>query len=232
VTASPKWTAARVSPAHEWSRSGTLIETPIMPAIDWDEHYKSGNPPWETGQPSAELRRVVAEERIQPGAAIDLGCGSGINSIWLAQQGYDVTGVDFNALAIDKARERAVLAGARVKFEQVDVLNFPDGFGPFPFFFDRGCYHAVRRDDVGAYLRTLEKITAPGSVGLVLTGNAKEPSPEGQGPPVVSEKEIRAELGSLFEITRLREFRFDVNEQLGTAPLAWSCLLKRGKSGA
>ena len=189
-----------------------------MPAIDWDEHYKSGNPPWETGQPSAELRRVVAEERIQPGAAIDLGCGSGINSVWLAQQGFDVTGVDFNALAIDKARERAVLAGARVKFEQVDVLNFPDGFGPFPFFFDRGCYHAVRRDDVRAYLRTLEKITAPGSVGLVLTGNAKEPSPEGQGPPVVSEEEIRAELGSLFEITRLREFRFDVNEQLGTAP--------------
>ena len=65
-----------------------------MPAIDWDEHYKSGNPPWETGQPSAELRRVVAEERIQPGAAIDLGCGSGINSIWLAQQGFDVTGAD------------------------------------------------------------------------------------------------------------------------------------------
>jgi hypothetical protein len=44
---------------------------------------------------------------------------------------------------------------------------------------------------------------------------------------VVSEEEIRAELGSLFEITRLREFRFDVNEKLGTAPLAWSCLLRR-----
>ena len=90
-----------------------------------------------------------------------------------------------------------------------------------------GCYHAVRRDDVGAYLRTLEKITSPGSVGLVLTGNAKEPSPEGQGPPVVSEEEIRAELGSLFEITLFCEFRFDVNEQLGTAPLAWSCLSRR-----
>jgi SAM-dependent methyltransferase len=198
-----------------------------MPAIDWDEHYKSGNPPWETGQPSAELRRVVAQESIIPGAAIDLGCGSGINAIWLAQQGFDVTGVDFNELAIRQAQERATSAHARVNFVVADLLDFPDGFGPYRFFFDRGCYHAVRRDDVKAYLRTLEKITAPGSVGLVLTGNAKEPSPEGQGPPVVSEEEIRAELGSLFEITRLREFRFDVNEKLGTAPLAWSCLLRR-----
>jgi SAM-dependent methyltransferase len=198
-----------------------------MPAIDWDEHYKSGNPPWETGQPSAELRRVVAQESILPGAAIDLGCGSGINAVWLAQQGFDVTGVDFNELAIKQARERAKTAGVKVKFVVADLLNVPDGYGPFPFFFDRGCYHSVRQDDVKAYLRTLEKITAPGSVGLVLTGNSKEPSPEGQGPPVVSEEEIRAELGSLFEITRLREFRFDVNEKLGTAPLAWSCLLKR-----
>jgi len=203
-----------------------------MPTTDWDEHYKSGNPPWETGQPSAELRRVVAEQRIQPGAAIDLGCGSGINSIWLTQQGFDVTGVDASELAIEQARRRAAAAGARVKFVVADLAKFPEGYGTYPFFFDRGCYHAVRRDDAQGYLRTLAKITAPGSVGLVLTGNAKEPSPEGQGPPVVSEEEIRAELGSLFEIVRLSEFRFDVNEKLGTAPLAWSCLLRRGGGNA
>ena len=203
-----------------------------MSAIDWDEHYQSGTPPWETGQPSAELRRVVAQEGIQPGAAIDLGCGSGINSVWLAHQGFDVTGVDFNRLAIMKARERAAAAGVRVNFVVADLLDFPDGFGPFPFFLDRGCYHAVRAIDVKGYLRTLERITAEGSIGLVLAGNAKETPPEGQGPPVVSEEEIRAELGSMFEITHLREFRFDVNEQLGTAPLAWSCLLRRGKGAA
>jgi SAM-dependent methyltransferase len=198
-----------------------------MPTTDWNEHYKSGTPPWETGQPSAELRRVVAQESIQPSAAIDLGCGSGINSVWLAQQGFDVTGVDVSPLAIEQARRRAAAAGVRVSFVLSDLLKLPANLGPYPFFFDRGCYHAVRRDDAQGYLRTLAKITAPGSVGLVLTGNAKEPSPEGQGPPVVSEEEIRAELGSLFEITALREFRFDVNEQLGTSPLAWSCLLRR-----
>ncbi len=200
-----------------------------MPNTDWNEHYKSGTPPWETGQPSAELRRVVAQESIQPSAVIDLGCGSGINAVWLAQQGFDVTGVDVSPLAIEQARRRAEAAGVRVNFVLADLVNLPDGLGPYPFFFDRGCYHAVRRDNVQGYLRTLEKITAPGSVGLILTGNAKEPSPEGQGPPVVSEEEIRAELGSHFEITRLREFRFDVNEQLGTTPLAWSCLLRRGR---
>jgi SAM-dependent methyltransferase len=197
-----------------------------MPEHDWSMHYQSGAPPWETGQPSQELARVIAEEKIQPCRVIDLGCGSGINAIWLAQQGFDVTGVDVTPLAIEKARQRAAAAGASVRFVLDDVLNLQDRYEPFPFFFDRGCYHAVRTLDVQAYLRTLEKLTVPGSLGLVLTGNAREPPPAGQGPPVVSGEELHAEWEPRFEIVRLREFRFDATES-GFAPLAWSCLLRR-----
>jgi SAM-dependent methyltransferase len=198
-----------------------------MREIGWEQHYQSGHPPWETGQPSLELARVIAEEKIQPCRVIDLGCGSGINAVWLAQQGFDMTGVDVTPLAIDRARERAAAAGMKVRFVLADLLDLQEEFQPFPFFFDRGCYHAVRDPGVQAYLRTLKRITAPGSLGLVLTGNAKEPSPPGQGPPVVSEDELHAELGSTFEIVRLREFRFDTAEPGGPAPLAWSCLVRR-----
>jgi hypothetical protein len=59
----------------------------------------------------------------------------------------------------------------------------------------------------------------------VLAGNAHEPHEP--GPPVVSEEEIRAELGSLFDIVGLREFRFDQVEQGGGPFLGWSCLLRR-----
>ena len=198
-----------------------------MPAIDWDVHYQSGNPPWETGQPSAELARVIAEEKIRPGRVIELGCGSGINAVWLAQQGFDVTGVDFNRLAIDKARERAAAAGVTVRFLLGDVLDWKEDCEPFPFFFDRGCYHSVRDVDVRAYVTTLKRVTAPGSIGLILAGNALEPHAPGQGPPQVSAEELHAELEPAFKIVRLREFRFDT---LGTgmpAFLAWSCLLRR-----
>jgi methyl halide transferase len=194
-------------------------------AIDWNEHYQSGQPPWETGEPSSELGRVIAEEQIEPCRVIELGCGSGINAVWLAQQGFDVTAVDFNELAIERARRRAIDAGVTVRFEQADVLNLPDGWEPFPLFFDRGCYHAVRLIDVQSYIRSLSRVTAAAALGLLLAGNAKEP--QEPGPPVVSEEELHAELEPAFQIVRLREFRFDATEGEGTPPLAWSCLVRR-----
>ena len=113
-----------------------------------------------------------------------------------------------------------------VNFIVADVLKPPtDLAGPFDFFFDRGCYHVVRREDVTAYLETLHRLTRPGTVGLVLTGNAREP--HDPGPPVVAEEQIRAELGRLFDIVHLREFRFDQVEADGTRFLGWSCLLRR-----
>jgi SAM-dependent methyltransferase len=198
-----------------------------MPEPNWSEHYKSGTPPWETGQPSAELARVLAEERITPCRVIELGCGSGINAVWLAQQGFNVTGVDLTPLAIERARRRAADAGMSVRFVLGDVLNLPAEKDPFPFFFDRGCYHAVRQIDAAAYVQSLQRVTAPGALGLILTGNAREPSPPGQGPPVVSAEELHAELEPAFQIVHLREFRFDVHTNEERGPLAWSCWLRR-----
>jgi methyl halide transferase len=192
----------------------------------WDRRYREGDSPWDTGQPSGELLRVVREEKIAPCRALELGCGTGTNAVWLARQGFEVVAVDLVPLALERAEARARAAGVKVRFVAADVLDPPDLGGPFPFFFDRGCYHVVRRVDVGRYLRTLERVTASGSLGLVLAGNAREPHTP--GPPVVSEEEIRAELGRVFEIDRLREFRFDGAPGSGENFLAWSCLLRRG----
>ena len=194
----------------------------------WDGRYRRGETPWDTGRPSSELRRVLAEASIQPCRAVELGCGTGANAVWLAQQGFDVTGVDISPLAVERARARAEAAGVRCHFLVADLRDPPEGLrGPFDFVFDRGCYHVLRRTDVRAYLAVLERITRPGTLGLVLAGNAREP--HAAGPPVVSEGEIRSELGSLFEVVRLREFHFDQAEPGGVRLLAWSCLLRRGE---
>jgi hypothetical protein len=60
---------------------------------------------------------------------------------------------------------------------------------------------------------------------LILTGNARER--HDPGPPVVSEQEIRAELGNVFTIERLHEFRFDEVAGQGVRFLGWSCFLRR-----
>jgi SAM-dependent methyltransferase len=192
----------------------------------WDERYKSGDTPWDSGRPSEELVRVLAETNIAPCRAVELGCGTGTNAVWLAQRGFDVTAIDISPLALAQAQRRAADAGVRVQFLEANVLEpAPELAGPFDFFFDRGCYHVVRRDSVGAYLATLRRITHPGTTGLVLTGNAREP--HDPGPPVVSETDLREELGSVFAIVQLREFRFDTDEHGGVRFLAWSALLRR-----
>jgi len=192
----------------------------------WNERYEKGDTPWETGRPSSELQRVLAELSVRPCRALELGCGMVANAVWLAQHGFDVTALDLSPLAIELARRRADEAGVTVRFLVADVLNPPAELSvPFDFFFDRGCYHVVRRVDVGAYLETLRRLTRLGTLGLVLAGNAREP--HDPGPPVVSEEQLRAEIGSLFDIVQLREFRFDQVEADGTRFLGWSCLVRR-----
>src|SRR5262245_59691738 len=119
----------------------------------WDERYEKGDTPWETGQPSSELLRVVSEVLIKPCRAVELGCGTGASAVWLAQQGFNVTTLDLSSLAIERGRRRADEASVRVNFLVADVLHpTADLAGPFDFIFDRGCYHVVRREDVTAYL--------------------------------------------------------------------------------
>jgi 2-polyprenyl-3-methyl-5-hydroxy-6-metoxy-1,4-benzoquinol methylase len=192
----------------------------------WQGRYQKGDTPWETGKPSTMLTQVVADEKIASCRAIDLGCGTGTNAVWLAQQGFDVVGVDLSPWAIEQARKRAKDAGASVEFVTADLLAPPNLGKPFRFVFDRGCYHVIRKIDVPGFFRTIEKLTEAGTLGLVLAGNANEKMEP--GPPVVTEQEFRDEWGTLFDVIWLREFRFDETPMMGhTRPLGWAGLLRR-----
>jgi SAM-dependent methyltransferase len=193
--------------------------------IEWNDRYRDGNLPWDTGQPSSQLQRVVTQTPLQPCRALELGCGTGTNCVWLAQQGFDVTGVDLAPLAVERAEERAHAAGVNVRFVVADVLQLPDLGGPFEFFFDRGCYHAVRRDAPDAYAPAVARQLAAGARGLILAGNAREP--HDHGPPVVTEEQIRHELGPAFRILDLHEFRFDEAPGVPERFLGWSCLVEK-----
>ncbi len=192
----------------------------------WDRLYRCARPPWETGRPSSELRRVLSANRVQPCPAIELGCGTGQNALWLAEQGFDVLAVDVSPLAIQRAREQPVRTGARARFLAADLLDFWQLRGPYRFFFDRGCYHSLHPYGTDGYLRTLDQVLEPGALGLLLAGNADEPEEEFVGPPVLEEREIRTAFECLFDILALRPFRFDAVEG-GKRYLGWSCLLRR-----
>lgn len=198
---------------------------------DFEQMYIANITPWDTGVPSTELGLRLAAGEIPPsGSAVDLGCGTGTNMLYLAQWGFEVVGVDASPRAIQLAQEKANLnkMGRAVKFILGDVCRVRNIGEPFDFVFDRGCYHSAREENLAGYLDTLESFTKPGSLFLCLAGstNEKNMKPD-EGPPRVTEQQLRDELGVLFEVVDLREFQFDASAIMPGRPLGWSCLMKR-----
>lgn len=192
---------------------------------DWNQRYEAGNTPWDSGLPSAELRRIIEEEKIEPCRVLELGCGTGTNAILLAQFGFEVTAVDLSPFAIEQAVAKANDSNVEVSWICGDVCSIDTPDEPFPLVFDRGCFHCIRRDiGVSAILETLERATAARSRLIVFTGNANEKREH--GPPGLLEEDLRNDLGGLFEINQLRPFYFeDAGGKQG--PLGWSCLATR-----
>jgi SAM-dependent methyltransferase len=92
-----------------------------MEARHWDERYGQKGFLW-TAEPN---RFLVAEvSGLAPGRALDVACGEGRNAVWLAEQGWTVTGVDFSPVGLDKARRLADARGVNVTFELADVTTY------------------------------------------------------------------------------------------------------------
>src|SRR5947208_15642613 len=92
----------------------------------YDLLYRFGAP-WE-GDPRSELVGLVESGRLNPASmprAIDLGCGSGANSVFLPEHRFDVTGVDFSPVALGKARALATEHGVTAAFVQGDLTAAP-----------------------------------------------------------------------------------------------------------
>lgn len=195
------------------------------PKRNWDERYKTGELPWDSNIRSRELARVLEERKIAPSRAVELGSGTGTNSVFLAERGFDITALDVSPTAIEMAQKRAEAAGVEVEFFTADLADLKLDLKPFDFIFDRGCFHCVRRENLNGFRETLKKLSKPGTRYLVLTGNANEQN-EHEGPPRLHEHEIRQDLEDLFEIEFIREMRF---EDAGgvEGPLGWSCLMAR-----
>jgi SAM-dependent methyltransferase len=195
----------------------------------WNERYANRETPWDSGRPSVELRRVLDERHIKPCDALEIGCGTGTNAVFLAEQGFRVTALDVSSLAIEQARKRAAEAGVSVDFRIADLLAPVKLDRTFPFVFDRGVYHGLRRENLSGFLDTLGRVTAPGSLYLVLAGNANDPADPDKGPPRVHAHEICGELNPLFELIDLRDFVFDgiVIDGQPVASLGWSGLFRR-----
>jgi ubiquinone/menaquinone biosynthesis C-methylase UbiE len=121
------------------------------------------HPPWDSGISPPELFEFISAH--PPGKVIDLGCGTGTNVITLAQNGWDVVGIDFAPRAIQIAKSKAQRAGIKATFKIGDVTNLTKITGPFDLALDLGCFHGVK--DQISYLNELNRILAKGGYWLM-----------------------------------------------------------------
>jgi SAM-dependent methyltransferase len=92
-----------------------------MSSADWDRRYAGRELLW-TAQPNRFLVAETAE--LAPGRALDLACGEGRNAVWLAERGWQVTGVDFSAAGLAKAEQLAQARGVDVELVRADLAGW------------------------------------------------------------------------------------------------------------
>jgi SAM-dependent methyltransferase len=137
----------------------------------YDWMYRRGAP-WEIGARS-ELVDLVTAGRLDPSThprAVDLGCGTGANTVFLAEQGFDVVGVDFSSVALEKARGKAREAGVadRCRLVRGDLTGAdPPVEGPFDLLVDYGTLDDLKGDRRRAMARMVTRLSRPGSQFLL-----------------------------------------------------------------
>ena len=116
---------------------------------------------WELNEPHPPLVELLDRDVVTVGRALDIGCGLGTQSIYLAERGFSVDGIDFQEKPLARARTRASQSGADCRFEWADVTQATSR-GPYDLIIDRGCLHSLTGRALHRYSQNLQRWLAPG----------------------------------------------------------------------
>ncbi len=190
------------------------------------EDAYAGKPPWETGRPHAQFV-AVADLVVSP--VLDAGCGTGEVALFLAARGHDVTGIDFVAEAIRRARVKAAERGLAVEFEVKDALTLRDWGRRFATAIDSGLFHVFSDDDRRRYVDGLAAALLPGGRLFLSCFSDEEPGTE--GPRRISRRELNDAFAAGFEIESVEASRFEVNPDVKSfspgGPKTWFAIVRR-----
>jgi SAM-dependent methyltransferase len=143
--------------------------------------YGLGFTPWDGHALAKRLRELIEgtvdTPALPPEAALDVGCGTGDSSVYLAQHGWQVTGVDFVPKALDKARAKARAAGVPVDFIHADITHLSQAGldTTFQLIVDNGCLHGMSDGDRDLYVQEITAAAAPGARLLIVAAKPGGP---------------------------------------------------------
>ena len=194
----------------------------LLSNVNFRLAYFRGFTPWDSGVPPPELVEVIEGARQLPaGRALDLGCGTGTTSVYMAANGWQVTGVDFVPRAIRVARAKAAAGRLSLAFLVGDVTRLHDlPIAPgFDLLFDQGCFHSLAEAAQPSYAREVTRMARSGATYLLYAFGRQPERRRRFFPRGITPDEVR---------TRFAEFEA-VEARPGTDPFGshWYTLRRR-----
>ena len=165
--------------------------------------YRFGFKPWDTGISPPELVAVVeGPDHLPPGKALDLGCGTGTNVIYLQEHGWTATGVDFVPRAISDAKRKARAAAVSPRFLVGDVTRLAElGLdSDLDLLLDLGCFHSIPDERRDAYVSGVTSVARPGATMMLFCFVRREAAPSRIGPRGVARGEVAQRFATGWEI--------------------------------
>jgi cyclopropane fatty-acyl-phospholipid synthase-like methyltransferase len=136
-------------------------------STDFDHAYRSPVMHWAWSDLRIPPEIKALARQGPPGRALELGCGLGRFSRYVARQGVRVTGVDFSPVAIARAKARVARDGGGPDFIVGDVTRLEALGGKFDVSFDVGCFHCLGPEGQRMYVSEVSRVLRPGGTHLI-----------------------------------------------------------------
>lgn len=139
-------------------------------SLRWEAIYSSrsqqllGCLPWESERPVRALVELFDRPGFLPRRVLELGCGDGVNAVFMASRGCEVTAVDVSPTALEMARSKQREAGVEVEFVEGDVFELELTGEPYEFVFDRGMLHHLQVFQFEDYKELVADRLVPGGL--------------------------------------------------------------------
>jgi SAM-dependent methyltransferase len=202
----------------------------------WDAAYaESTPPPWDVGQPQPAFVRL-AEQGLLTGQVLDVGCGTGEQTLLAASSGADALGVDISPLALEQARGKAAARGipaatggqigsaatggqigsaatggqiGSARFVVADALSLADLGLSFDTIIDSGLFHIFDDESRTRYVASLASVLRPGGHLYLMCFSDRQPGTF--GPRRISQDELRAAFRDGWTIDTIAAESFAIN---------------------
>lgn len=172
---------------------------------EWDQIYRKyplGSLGWELGKPRPILVEFVEKGLMKKGETLDLCCGAGTNTIYLAEKGFRVTGIDISQRAIQYAKEKTKQVNAKINFIIGSFVNLSFVDESFDFVFDMGCFHHVETVDRLKFIKGVHRVLKKGGDYMLTCFSYKNGSAWNH----FTEKQLVTLFSGYFNINEVRHF--------------------------